>query len=114
MTDCDELVAIARDISRFGGPIDEETRVWHDLHLSGDDAYEMLETIRNRFGVSFKSMDFSRCFPDETEGFFYMWAERFGLRSRFEPLALGHLLAVIQAGQWHDAAGTNAGDDGLL
>ena len=104
MSDFDTLVSILRDISRYRGPIDEQTRVWHDLYLSGDDAYEMLETIQKRFGTSFLSMDFNRYFPGETEGFFYMWAERFGMKSKFRPLSLGHLIAVVRARQWYDAA----------
>lgn len=102
MPELSDLIAIIRELFRFKEPLSEKTRLWHDLRLSGDDAYELLVDVRKKYGTSFESMDFGRYFPDETEGMFHSWAERFGMKSRFDPVTLGHLLAVVRAGRWYD------------
>jgi hypothetical protein len=88
-------------VSRFG----DETRLFHDLRVYGDDAYELLQQIHDAFGTSFRDLDFCAYFPNETEGGWTYRIDAFFRPSyRKKPLTLGHLVAVIEHGQWFEPA----------
>lgn len=45
--------------------IDGETRIFHDLFIYGDDAFEFLEEYQKRFLVDLSNFDFNIYFPSE-------------------------------------------------
>jgi len=98
-----ELVAMIRQISGGRTPIGLSTAIYHDLQIAGDDAFDLIARIRDRYGVSFSAMDFQRYFPPEGEALFCYLASKFGYRDKRRPrLTVEHLLSVIERGSWFD------------
>lgn len=84
-------------------PIDRSAELYHDMQLTGDDAGDLLDAVAMRFGTSFEGFAFDVYFPNETDSVLYAWARRFGFRDRRrKSLAVGHLIAVVEKGQWFE------------
>ena len=96
-----EVEAIVRQITG-GADVQPTSRLFHDLGIGGDDAFEMLEQVAERFGVSFSGFQFSRYFPDESEALGAHWARVLHLPLRRESLTVQHLAAVAERGAWFD------------
>jgi hypothetical protein len=82
--------------------IDEQTRIYHDLHISGDDALQLIDHLRENFGVDFSTMNFSEYFPGESEAFLEHLGRFFGVRAKRKSLTFGHLSQVVQKRYWHE------------
>ena len=81
----------------------DSSRLYHDLGIYGDDACEMLEEVREKFGVDFTGFDFSRYFPNETDGSILPLFKMFGYKGRrFTGFPVGHLRAVAASGRWFE------------
>jgi len=97
---------IAERVRKFAGTkktISTTVRIYHDLHIAGDDAFELLEEISMSYGTSFQGFLFSCYFPDETEAVWYYLKSRLGLQDRTRrSFTLGHLIAVVAEGVWFD------------
>jgi len=63
-----DVIAVIDDVNPSGKRVTTETCLWHDLHISGDDAAELLEEIAKRYHVTFQDFPFRDYFPNETEG----------------------------------------------
>jgi hypothetical protein len=84
-------------------PIPGSARIYHDLQLGGDDAFELLEGISKAHGVSFEGFRFDDCFPNETEHLWLMWKARFGFPDhKRKALTFDHLVDVVRRGTWFD------------
>jgi hypothetical protein len=81
-------------------PFDRSSRVYHDLCLSGDDAFEFMERLAREFQSKMDEFNFDRFFPNESEALLEHWASRLGFKSKRQPLTIDHLLHVVQAGRW--------------
>jgi|SRR5579862_9784918 len=46
-------------------PITQDSAPWHDLRIGGDDAWEFLEEIVDRYRVSFEGMQFHELLPSQ-------------------------------------------------
>ena len=97
----DEVVEIVRSVSG-ARRLNRHSRVYQDLGVSGDDAWEMLQRLVDRFSVSFAKLDFNKYFPGETEAFGEHWARMLGLAKPRPPLTIAHLVAVVERGQWFE------------
>jgi len=73
---------------------------YHDLGISGDDAFEMLEEIGKRFDVSFAGFQFDRYFPREVEALGEHFSRLLGRRPKRERLTIQHLAYVVERGAW--------------
>jgi hypothetical protein len=62
-----ELITIIKRITCSRKPVLHTAAIYHDLHIGGDDADELLTEISRRFGVSFSGFNFADYFPNETE-----------------------------------------------
>ena len=94
------IVSIVRSITLGRDSIGDDSSLFHDLGIAGDDAAELFDKIHEKFGTRFDGLEFSTFFPDETEAIFYHVAKLFGYRSRKPELTLGHLVRVVEAGAW--------------
>lgn len=92
---------LVQDVSR-SRRVDPQTRLWHDLHLGGDDAVELLECIAAKFGTSFAPLSFTDFFPEEHEALGAHLAATFGFRSVRNPVTVQHLADVVKRGVWFD------------
>ena len=72
-----ELIELIRPWIGFQ-PITPESALHHDLHVDGDDTWELLEEIVRVYGTSFDGFDFSAYFPNETGAVWISFAERLG------------------------------------
>lgn len=96
----DVLIGIIRRIASSSQPISDETRLLHDLSISGDDAFEVLSEIEKRFGPFTVGMEFDDYFPNETESMWYRRGKFLGLWMPKRELTVGDLLTCIKAGRW--------------
>ncbi len=79
-----------------------ESRLWHDLRIGGDDAWELFGEVIQRFETSFETMNFSAYFPDETEAWGAGVGMMLGFRSDKKPVTVQHLAEVVKLGAWFD------------
>jgi Holliday junction resolvasome RuvABC DNA-binding subunit len=89
------------DISGRHGIVDSMC-LYHDLSISGDDAFELLDAIHKNFGTVFTDFHFESYFPNETEAIWYRIGKVFGFRDKKKRLTFGHLLEVTKVGRWFD------------
>ena len=82
----------------------QTSRLWHDLRIGGDDAWELIEGIAHELKVDFAGFDFDRYFPPETGALAEMWWWRLSRRTTRAPLTIGHLVTVARARRWRDPA----------
>lgn len=71
---------------------------YHDLGISGDDAFELLKEIGERFDVSFAGFQFDRYFPQEAEALGEHFSRLLGRRPKRERLTIQHLAYVAERG----------------
>ena len=82
--------------------VGSETRLFHDLHLGGDDVVEVLERIAAKYGTSFADLTFTDFFYEEHEAFgAALWAS-LGVRTSKRPVTVRHLAEVVKRGAWFD------------
>ena len=82
--------------------INDDTKIYHDLGIGGDDAFEFLDHISTEFKVDFSEMRFSDYFPDETEAFSERIGKFLGFKSKRRPLTVNHLLQILEEGRWRE------------
>ena len=106
MTDSDaiarELIPMVQRIMCSRDPVPLSTALYQDLGIGGDDAFELLEEIAARFGTSFKGLDWPVYFPNESEAMWRHWAKKLGFRQNFKRITVGHLVAVVERGEWFE------------
>jgi hypothetical protein len=101
MTDEDVAVLVSA-IKAIAGRknISQSSRLYHDLGIAGDDAYELLETLHKKFGVKFDQLDFGRYFPNETDAGIFHIAKLFGFKGRWREMTVRDLIESIDRGAW--------------
>jgi hypothetical protein len=80
-------------------PIISGTSLYPDLRIYGDDAYEILVEMHQKFGTDFSEFAFAQYFP--LEGGLGPWFQRLCGKS-WKPLTVGHLAAVLESGRWFE------------
>jgi hypothetical protein len=95
----DAIFKLVRDTSVYRGTITPESALYHDLRIWGDDAYELLTDLHRRFGTSFQTLNFPVYFPCEGPfNDFFAWRAR----AKRPRLTVGHLIAVVERGDWFE------------
>ena len=95
------------------------TRLLHDLHRYGNDAFECMSVLQTRFGVNMESFRLDKYFPDErpsarsVKELVYYPLMLFGLlsferwlatsRTRFAPMPLSLIEQAIRERAWPSA-----------
>jgi hypothetical protein len=77
-------------------------KIYHDLGIGGDDAFDLLDHVSADFKLDFSEMKFSDYFPNESEAFFEHIGRIIGFKGQRKPLTVDHLLRVIEKGQWFE------------
>lgn len=77
--------------------ITDDTRLFHDLRLYGDDVCELFQLLEKQYGLNLDGLVFSTYFPSARQLFGFE-----GQKRRFKPLTFGHLCNVVQKGCWFD------------
>ncbi len=92
-------------VGRFTGQqVFTTSELYHDLHLYGDDAGELLDEVHKRYSTSFAGFEFGTYFPNETEALPRI-SKVSGLRDRkFGSFTVGHLMNVVRSGSWVEPA----------
>jgi len=89
------------------GSITRGTRIWHDLHLGGDDAVEVFTRYQDRFGVDLTSLRLAQHGPSEvTVWFVEAWTYlarvlRFLRTPQSVPLTVDDLIRAAEARTWN-------------
>jgi len=82
--------------------ITDDTEIYYDLRLFGDDFYEFICWLNNEFGGDFR-VNFGEYGPREGMPpiFFRQWRERRErLRHRYKSLRVGDILTAVELGHW--------------
>jgi len=100
-----EIQALLVKLSGYRKPIGPTTSINLDVGLDGDDAYELLETIQNRFGTRFDSLDWHKYFHNEGEcNLLSVWFRKIpGYKETRRSLTFEKLLEVVQRGVWFES-----------
>jgi hypothetical protein len=86
-------------------PITEDTEVYGDLRIYGDDLVELVWWLEKQFGVQ-TNIDPFKYAPGES-AFFGVWrgiGSVFSIKPKYESLKVRDVLAAIQAKRWPDDA----------
>jgi hypothetical protein len=91
-----------KTIATFTG----ETRLFQDIGIFGDNAYDELNLLRKEFDIDFSAFEFKKYFPGNfgVEPLILMtfwnskWADR--IKRRYPPITLSMLDEVIQKKKW--------------
>lgn len=94
------LEKIVVDISGHKKPLKDSLCLYHDLRISGDDAWELLEKVKKTFGTRFDELHFDAYFPNEGEALGYWLSALFGFKDKLKRLTFGHLMEVVKVGHW--------------
>lgn len=81
--------------------VNDETDLYGDLRIWGDDFYDVVAWIAETFGTDFSAMDASKFVPGEGLGEFGV-ARIFIGKSPYRRCTLGDLLAAVERGRWED------------
>jgi hypothetical protein len=78
------------------------TELYYDFRIAGDDLYEVISAIHDRFGTDFSEMDLRYYSPGETEAMFSFdfLRELLGRPRRFRRLNVQMLVDAVEAGRW--------------
>ena len=78
-----------------------DSRLEQDCGVTGDDAWELLEAIHDKFGTDFTELEFSQHFYQEGEVFFSSLCNpaREKHRKAF-PVTIGHIFRIVESGKW--------------
>jgi len=78
------------------------SELYHELHLYGDDAGELLEAVHERYATSFDGFEFNSYFPNETEALARI-VKWLGFKDRtMGSFTAKHLVEVVGRGRWFD------------
>ena len=81
--------------------IEDQTRLWHDLHIHGDDVDELFAAIEREFAIVIEAHDGVRYFPGEGQRFDALFCRLLGRKPPdYRPITVDHLMAVVERGQW--------------
>ena len=101
----DQLLEILRVYAGNRIRLRDDLTLYHDLELSGEDAWEFLADVEREFRVSFKCFDFSAYFPHAGEDLYYKIGKIFGFKAtKFRRFTIGHLRRVVRSGEWTEPA----------
>jgi hypothetical protein len=89
----EQVRRLVAEVSSSRG-VKPETRLFQDLHLAGDDVFELMERIAAKFGTSFSSLSFTDFFPEEHEAL--------GFGGSKKTVTVRHLAEVVKRGAWFD------------
>ncbi|MCA0201637.1 MAG: DUF1493 family protein [Proteobacteria bacterium] len=94
-----------REIIACEPPADDETALFHDLRIAGDDAWELMDGIVKRFPIDATGFDFSQFFPSEGDTAPYWLLRLTGLHKRYKRLTVAHITEVARRGKWFEPSG---------
>ncbi len=95
-----ELIKLLQDYCGADSFITENTRLFHDLDLYGDDAAEFLDRFKERFSVDMSDFRFADYFPSEGD-WILPGVLRFLIgkpQPRYRPLTIFDLQLAIDCG----------------
>jgi hypothetical protein len=84
------------NVSRYRSPITPETEVFRDLRIYGDDLYELVVWLHEKFGVE-TNIELGRYAPPETP---FLRLHRLIARRKYESLRLRDVVGAIEAKRW--------------
>jgi hypothetical protein len=82
-------------------PVTDDTDLYGDLRIWGEDFYELIAWIAETFGADFLTMDASKYVPGEGAGEFGLVRLLTG-RSPYRRCTVAQLLSAVERGRWED------------
>jgi hypothetical protein len=93
---------------KFRIPITEETEIYRDLGIYGDEIVDLVWWLEKEFEVK-NNIDPFRYAPHEGNFLWIVWImptirKIMGIEPKYESLKVSDLLTAIKAGHWHSKA----------
>jgi hypothetical protein len=107
MATSDEIEAgqteLIRKITGTRKRLHKAVHIYHDVHIAGDDAFELFEETSKIYSTKFHGFLFGHYFPGETESLWHYLKSCLGFADRSrKSLTFGHLVAVVEQGAWFE------------
>ncbi len=98
----EEIKSIIHDqIGNSRSEINRSTRIFEDLRIDGDDAFELLDAFRKKFNVDMSGFNINEYFGPEGLDSIGFIISIFSKNSvDLKPLTLGDLEEAAKAGKW--------------
>jgi len=80
--------------------ITDNTCLFHDLYIFGDDASELLTEIESKLCIDFSDFNFESYFPNE--GFYIPFLSNFINKRKKKKFSIGHLKKVVSCEYWFE------------
>lgn len=91
------LLDLIKEYGTIDSPIKENTRIYHDLNIYGDDAIEFLQKYAETFGVDVLELKFNDYFPTEGDSITRLILRIFKPKPTYKELTISKLLNSIQS-----------------
>lgn len=99
----DDICATVRRIAGRGPQVTSHSRLLHDLRITGDDAYELLDEIEKKYDVTWGGFVTKEYFPDEGEAIWWWLKNLFGFKDKVhKEITVGDLVRAAKAGRWQE------------
>jgi hypothetical protein len=82
--------------SRYKQPITPDTEVFSDLGIYGDDLFELVSWLNEKFGVA-TNLELGRYAPSETP---FYWIQKLISPRKYDSLRIQDIIAAIEAKRW--------------
>ena len=100
--------ALLPKLARLAGAkarrIQDDTEIYYDLGLFGDDLDELIEWLGTTFRIDFSSMDIREFGPEEPGDFVPRFGDRWLGRRPYKSLKVCDLIQAIDSRRWSRAA----------
>lgn len=102
----DHVVRALKSVTCSDDAITDQTELYYDLGLGGEDLANAIDAVREPFETDFSSMDLRHYGPNEVGhnfglNFVREFREWRGQRT-YRSLTVGSLIAAVLAGSWND------------
>ena len=99
----DDICASVRRITGRGPQIMSHSRLLHDLKITGDDAYELLDEIEKKYDVDWSGFVTKEYFPDEGKAIWWWLKDLLGIKDKaHKEMTVGDLVRAAKAGRWQE------------
>lgn len=90
------ITSLLLDYVGRNNDVDKDSRLFHDLKLAGDDAWEFFEEVSKHYGIVEPQFDGSKYFPGEEDlGFWPLSYFKRLDKDRWKPMTIDDLVKIL-------------------
>lgn len=93
-------ILIFNKIGQENVTLKKSTRIYEDLSVDGDDAFELLKSFEQEFNVDMTDFEYNNYFASEGIDIIGVFINLFKKKKKLYPLTLGDLELAAIEGKW--------------